>query len=44
MTGTLKPDGGAALAFDAERVGAAQPIEGVEATPAERDAAARALN
>jgi SAM-dependent methyltransferase len=44
MTGTLTRDAGAALAFDAERVGEAPPIDGVEATQAERDAAARVLN
>lgn len=44
MTGTLARDTGPALAFDAERVGDAPPIDGVEATQAERDAAARVLN
>jgi SAM-dependent methyltransferase len=44
MTGTLARETGAALAFDAERVGDAPPIDGVEATQAERDAAARVLN
>ena len=32
------------VAFDAERMGDAPPIDGVEATQAERDAAARVLN
>lgn len=44
MTGTLTRDAGAAQAFDAERVGDAPTIDGVEATQAERDAAARVLN
>ena len=44
MTGTLANDAGTVGSFEAERVDAAPPIEGVESTQAEREAAARVLD